>query len=134
MVRMPSEVVETLQKQKPTPIATANLVGVPNVVYVGSIKILDDENIMIGDNFFNKTLKNLEENPLISILCWDAEQKRSYQIKGSVKIHTHGPVFEEMRAWIHSTRPELPAKSCVMVKVEEVYNAKSGPDAGKRIA
>lgn len=133
MVRMPTEVIETLRKQKPTPIATSSLQGVPNVVYVGSIKILDDENIMIADNFFNKTLRNLEENPRISILCWDAENKRSYQIKGSVKVHISGAKFDEMRAWIHSTRPELPAKSCVMVEVEEVYNAKSGPEAGKRI-
>ena len=57
MVKMPTEVREVLQKQKPTPIATASKDGKPNVVYIGYLKILDDEHIMIGDNFFNKTLK-----------------------------------------------------------------------------
>ncbi len=53
---------------------------------------------MIGDNFFNKTLKNLEENPRICILCYDSETKRSYQIKGSVKVHKSGPEFDQMKS------------------------------------
>lgn len=130
---MPMETREVLQKQKPTPIATASKDGKPNVVYIGYLKILDDERIMIGDNFFNKTLKNLEENPRICILCYDSETKRSYQIKGSVKVHKQGPEFEEMRSWVHGANPKMPAKSCVMVTVEEVYDSIWGPGAGKKI-
>jgi predicted pyridoxine 5'-phosphate oxidase superfamily flavin-nucleotide-binding protein len=134
MVKMPTEAKEVLQKQKPTPIATASKDGKPNVVYIGYLKILDDEHIMIGDNFFGKTLKNLEENPRICILCYDSESKRSYQIKGSVKVHKFGPEFEEMRAWVHGANPKMPAKTCVMVTVEEVFDSFWGPGAGKRIA
>jgi predicted pyridoxine 5'-phosphate oxidase superfamily flavin-nucleotide-binding protein len=134
MVKMPQEAREVLQKQKPTPIATASKDGNPNVVYIGYLKILDDEQIMIGDNFFNKTLRNLEENPRICILCYDSESKRSYQIKGSAKVHKHGPEFEQMRAWVHGANPKMPAKSCVMVKVEEVFDSIWGPGAGKKIA
>jgi len=134
MVKMPPEVKEVLQKQKPTPIATAAKDGTPNVVFIGFLKVLDEENIMIGDNFFNKTAKNLEENPRISILCYDAESKRSYQIKGTVKVHKSGPRFEEMRKWVHGANPKMPAKSCVMVKVEGVYDSLWGPEAGKKIA
>lgn len=133
MVKMPPEVREVLQKQKPIPIATASKNGVPNVVFIGFLKILDEENIMIGDNFFNKTARNLDENPRISILCYDAESKRSYQIKGSVKVHKSGPQFEEMRKWVLGVKPQMPAKACVMVKVEEVFDSKSGPEAGKKI-
>ncbi len=39
---MPTEVREVLQKQKPTPIATASKDGKPNVVYIGYLKILDE--------------------------------------------------------------------------------------------
>ena len=68
MVKMPAEVRETLEKQKPIPIATASKAGVPNVVFVGLMKIIDDETIMLADNFFYKTAQNLAENPKISIL------------------------------------------------------------------
>ena len=134
MVKMPSDVKETLQKQKPIAIATASRNGAPNVVYIAFLKILDDENIMIGDNYFNKTAANLAENPRIAIICYDKEAKRSFQIKGSVKVHTSGPYFEEMKRWVADVSPKYPAKAAVMVKVEEIFNSSGGPEAGKRIA
>ena len=134
MVKMPAEVRETLEKQKPIPIATASKDGTPNVVFVGLLKIVDDENIMIADNFFYKTAQNLMENPKISILCYNGETKKSFQIKGSVTMCKEGDNFEQMRTWVHGVNEKLPAKSCVMVKVTEIYNAMWGPAAGKQVA
>jgi len=134
MVKMPPEVKETLEKQKPIPIATASKSGVPNVVFVGLMKIVDDETLMFADNFFYKTAQNLAENPKISILCYSSETKKSFQIKGDVVVSKEGPDFEKMRAWVHGINNKLPAKSCVMVKITEIYNAMWGPAAGKKIA
>jgi len=78
MVKLPAEVKEALQKQKPIPIATASKEGVPNLIFVGLMKILDDETLMFVDNFFLKTAVNLSENPKISVLCYDTESKRSF--------------------------------------------------------
>jgi predicted pyridoxine 5'-phosphate oxidase superfamily flavin-nucleotide-binding protein len=133
MVKMPAEVKETLEKQKPLPIATASKAGVPNVVFIGMWKIVDDETIMIADNFFYKTAQNLEENPKISLLCYNSENKKSFQIKGSASVIKEGEKFEQMRKWVQGVNVKLPAKSCVMVKVEEIYNAMWGPAAGKKI-
>jgi predicted pyridoxine 5'-phosphate oxidase superfamily flavin-nucleotide-binding protein len=130
---MPPEVRETLAKQKPVPVATANKDGTPNVIFVGALKILDDENIMIADNFFYKTAQNLKENPKIAILCYNGETKKSYQIKGSVTLCKEGENFEQMRKWVHGINEKLPAKACVMVKVTEIFNAMWGPAAGKQI-
>lgn len=134
MVKMPPEVKETLQKQKPMAIATSSRNGVPNVIYVGLLKILDDETVMLVDNFLNKTAANLAENPRLSMLCYDKEAKRCYQIKGSVKVLTSGPHFDEMRKWVAEVNPKLPARAAVVVKVEEIFDSLSGPNAGKRIA
>lgn len=133
MVKMPTEVKEVLAKQKPVPIATATKDGTPNVVFINFMKILDDETLLLSDNFFLKTAANLSENPRISLLCYDAESTKSYQIKGSAKVHKAGPVFEEMRKWVHGVNPKLPAKAAVVVKVEAVYDAIWGPSAGKLI-
>ncbi len=133
MVKMPAEVRQTLEKQKPVPIATASKDGTPNVVYVGLLKILDDENLMLVDNFFNKTAANLAENPKISILCYNGETKKSFQIKGDVTVCKEGESFDQMRKWVHGVNEKLPAKSCVMVKISEIYNAMWGPAAGKKV-
>jgi predicted pyridoxine 5'-phosphate oxidase superfamily flavin-nucleotide-binding protein len=133
LVKMPPEVRETLAKQKPVPVATASKDGTPNVIFVGALKILDDENIMIADNFFYKTAQNLMANPKIAILCYNGETKKSYQIKGSVTLCKDGENFEQMRKWVHGINEKLPAKACVMVKVTEIFNAMWGPAAGKQI-
>ncbi|HWQ20293.1 MAG TPA: pyridoxamine 5'-phosphate oxidase family protein, partial [Methanotrichaceae archaeon] len=132
MVKMPADVKETLAKQKPVPIATASSSGVPNVVFVGLLKIVDDETLMIADNFFNKTAANLAENPQISILCYDSATKKSFQIKGTANACKEGANFDEMRKWVKGVNDKLPAKSCVMVKVDAVYNAMWGPGAGAK--
>ena len=134
MMKMPSEVRETLEKQKPIPIATASKSGVPNVVFVGLLKIVDDETLMLADNFFLKTAQNLMENPKIAILCYNSETKKSFQIKGNVTLYKEGENFATMKAWVHGINNKLPAKACVMVKITEVYNAMWGPAAGKQIA
>ena len=134
MVNMPKDVRETLEKQKPIPIATANKAGVPNVVFVGLLKILDYETLMFADNFFNKTAANLEENPKISILCYDPQTSKSFQIKGSAKVHKEGQVYEDMRNFVHGINDKLPAKAAVIVQIEEIYNALYGPGAGAKIA
>jgi len=133
MVKMPTEVKEALAKQKPIPIATATRDGTPNVVFIGLMKLLDDETLLLADNFFLKTAANLSENPRISILCYDTDTKKSYQIKGSAKVYKAGPMFDEMRKWVHGVNPKLPAKAAVVVKVEAVYDAMWGPSAGKLI-
>ncbi len=133
MVKMPPEVRQTLEKQKPVPIATASKSGVPNVVFIGLLKIVDDETLMLADNFFKKTAANLAENPKISILCYSGETKKSFQIKGTAEVCKEGENFDQMRKWVKGVNDKLPAKSCVIVKIDEIYNAMWGPEAGKKI-
>ncbi|MDD3022138.1 MAG: pyridoxamine 5'-phosphate oxidase family protein [Alphaproteobacteria bacterium] len=134
MVKMSAEVQETLEKQKPAAIATAAVDGTPNVVYVGFLKILDDETIMIADNFFYKTATNLGENPKISILCYNGETKKSFQIKGKVEVYKEGDYYDQMTKWVLGVNNKLPAKAAVVVRVDAIYDAMWGPSAGKKIA
>lgn len=133
MVKMPPEVSETLEKQWPIPFATSSSEGKPNVVFMGILKIKDDETLVFADNFFNKTATNLAENPWASVVCWTKDPRRSYQIKGKVTFAEEGPIFEEMAASVRARRADLQMRRAVIFKVEEVYEANSGPTAGDRI-
>ncbi len=134
MVRMPPDVKDTLSNQKPVPVATSSKNGVPNVIFVGLVKILDDETLMVVDNFFNKTAANLQENPRVSVLCYDPQTKKSFQIKGRTQIHKEGQTYDDMKTWVKGINDKLPARSCVIIKIEEIYNALWGPGAGDKIA
>lgn len=133
MVKMPPEVRETLEKQWPIPFATASSEGRPNVVFMGILKIKDEETLVFADNFFNKTAANLAENPFASVVCWSKVPRRSYQIKGRVSFAEEGPIFEEMAESVRARKPDLQMRRAVIFKVEEIYEANSGPNAGDRI-
>ena len=132
MVKMPPEVKDIVSKQKPLPIATADKNGKPNVVFVTMWKILDDETLLIVDNFMNKTRKNMEENPSMAMVAYDSETKKSYQLKGSVDLETRGDryaIAEEM-----ARAKNRPAKVAVVFSVKEIFDTTPSPNAGKKIA
>lgn len=130
---MTAEMKETIEKQNPVPVATASADGVPNVALVGLLKILDDETILLADNFFNKTEANIKENPKIALVVYDNQSKKAYQMKGSLEILTSGTIYDDMVEWVHSRNANLPAKAAVVMHVEEVFNTMSGKHAGEKI-
>ena len=136
MAKMNSRVKEIFEKQQIAPLATATKDGVPNVVPVNAKKILDDETILISDQFFGKTLKNIQDNPQVAITIWD--NLEGYQIKGSVTIETSGTRFEETAQWIEgigkALNLPLKSKGAVIMNITEIYNVSPGPDAGKLLA
>ena len=128
---------EIFSKQGVFVLGTANMNGVPNVVPVGAVKILDDETILISDQYFLKTLSNLRENPQVAISFWETEEGEGYQIKGEASIQTEGKIYEETVEWIRELSEKighsLKSKGAVVVKITAIYSVTPGPDAGKRI-
>ncbi len=132
MVKMPPEIKDVVAKQKPLPVATADKSGKPNVIFVTQWKILDDETILIVDNFMNKTRKNIEANPNIALVTYDSEIKKSYQIKGTVVIENRGDRYAIAKEI--SDAKKLPCKAALVFHVKEIYDATYGPNAGKKLA
>ena len=61
---------------------------------------MGDETLMVVDNSFNKTAANLQENPRASVLCYDLQTKKSFQIKGRTQIHKEGQTYDDMKTWV----------------------------------
>ena len=136
MTQMTEKIVELFEKVPTAIFATSTPDGIPNAVPVGAKKIIDNETILISDQFFNKTLENMKANPKVSLTFW--EEHDGYQIKGSVTIETSGNRFEETAKWIEEMGNKigvpLKSKGAVILMIDEIYNLTPGPDAGKRIA
>jgi len=107
-------------------VATSSKNGEPNVVSITFVKILSDDEILVMDNFMQKTEANLKENPRISVACWyidpETHAAHAYQFKGDARIETSGPIFEEGRQWVKAAMPVIDSKAAVIVKVTDVYN------------
>ncbi len=111
-------------------LATTSLDGIPNVVPVGGIRAISESELLIVDVLFDKTKKNLLENPdvAIAVEVLGKGAPRGYQLKGRAKIFTSGKIFEEAEKMVEEMRKrrqghtDLKVKSAVLVDVEEIYS------------
>ena len=131
MVSLNNEIKESLAGTKTVFLATSSKDCTPNVVPIGAFKLMDDKTLLISDQFFNKTLQNMKENPKIALSWWG--EKGGFQLKGSVTIHTQDEIFQQDVAWMKELRPNLAPKSAVILKISDAYQVKPGADAGKKI-
>jgi len=121
MAKLTAEMKEAFSKMKIFPVATASKDGTPNVIPIGIVELIDDQTIWITDNFMNKTLDNLKANPKIAFYVWGPEIKGCFQIKGHVTLKTSGKEYEEMKAKVNKKYPMLPARSLIIVKIDDVF-------------
>jgi predicted pyridoxine 5'-phosphate oxidase superfamily flavin-nucleotide-binding protein len=137
MAKMNEKVRSLFENQSLVAMATASSDGYPNVVPIGAKKVLDDETILISDQYFNKTLVNLKENPQVALTVWDTQTFESYQIKGTITIETSGETFDKTSAWIdemaRTRNIPLKSKGAVVVKITDIFTNAPGPDAGSKI-
>jgi adenylate cyclase len=85
----------------PCIIGTAAADGTPNVTYISHVYRVDDGHIALSRQFFNKTARNLLENPQASVQVNDPVVFQAYQLHVRY-LHslTSGPVFDAMSARI----------------------------------
>lgn len=122
-MKIPKPIQKVVDDQKLYIISTTSSQGMPNTVYVKFLKIYNDNQILIADNKFFKTKKNLEENPKLAFVVLDNETKKAYQLKGSIEIHKQGQVFEDAKKWVEDeTNLRLSPKSAIILNVEEIYS------------
>lgn len=131
MVILTPEIRESLAGTKTAFLATSSKNGIPNVVPIGAFRVVDDGTLMISDQFFLKTLKNMKENPHAALSWWG--ERGGFQIKGTVTIHTDDEIFRQDVAWMKEIQPRLKPKAAVLLKITDVYQVKPGPDAGKKL-
>jgi hypothetical protein len=81
----------------PSIIATADKTGLPNVVYVSQVYFVDDRHVALSCQFFSKTRRNLDENPVACAEVMDPVTLQSYRLRLKfLRSERSGPLFETM--------------------------------------
>jgi predicted pyridoxine 5'-phosphate oxidase superfamily flavin-nucleotide-binding protein len=106
------------RRNGPVIFSTVNHSGTPNTIYVTCVSLYDDETIVVADNYFDKTRSNILAGSKGSLL-FITEDKKSYQIKGSIEYHKSGKVFKNMKSWNPTKHP---GHAAAALRVEEVYS------------
>lgn len=119
MVALPLQVCNAWDiRQDAVVFSTADINGVPNSIYVRSVFRYSESIIVIADNYFDKTRRNLLTGSKACILFITNEGK-SYQLKGSVRYLQSGDIYDNMKKWNPSKHP---GHAAACLEVEEVYS------------
>lgn len=100
--------------------ATCNVSGKPNVIAVACVKVVGEDKILITDNFFNKTQKNLTNNNHVALAVWTKDEEEGIQLKGKAEYLTQGP-WKEMVDQLPENQ-KLAHKAAVLITVEEIWD------------
>src|SRR5581483_2413721 len=92
-----SDLKRCFQGIVPSLIATSDAAGVPNVTYISEVHFVDERHVALSCQFFNKTRRNLDENPLACVEVWDPVTLQAYRLRLKfVRSEKTGPLFDAM--------------------------------------
>ena len=119
MNKMPEDVKKEWENRDGAVVlSTVDADGTPNSIYATCVGLYEDESIVVANNYFDKTMKNIEAGSRASVAFITGE-KKAYQVKGSLEYHTDGPVFDFMKSW----NPEQhPGHGAAAVKIESLWS------------
>ncbi len=98
MQRIPDELQPALQGALPGTVATCSLDGEPNATYLTQAYYVDEHHIALSRQFFNKTVRNIAENPKAYVQIVHPETGEDWRLVTEyVRSETEGELFDGMK-------------------------------------
>lgn len=118
MTEISQEIFEIVNKPgRVGVLSTSDKQGQPNSAYFGSLKLLEDGSVVLGLGN-NRSLKNLEENPLAVLFCV-TESPVAFNTPGYrlylkiLEIQKEGPLLDDVKKAIAQLAGQDAAKMIV---------------------
>jgi hypothetical protein len=87
----------------PAWLLTCSKAGIPNVAMLSHVDYVDSSHIALSFQFFNKSKRNVSENPRALVRLYDPDTLQMYALRlRFVRTETDGPTFERMRLRIEA--------------------------------
>jgi uncharacterized protein len=123
---LPDEIKPAMEGVIPAHVATCSLDGTPNVTALSQVYYVDADHVALSFQFFNKTIKNVRENPYAvawiispeSFDSWDLELEYDHS-------ETSGPVFDAMDMRIEAIASMTGMTGIFKLKAADIYRVKS---------
>lgn len=106
---VPLEQIETcFEGVIPSPFCTCSASGMPNVTYLSVVHRLDSNHVALSFQFFNKSRKNLLENPKAQVMVVEPATARQFQLDLVYEATlTEGPIFERLRVGLDAVASQI---------------------------
>ena len=119
MTALPESVIKAWEdREGPVVLTTVDASGTPNAIYATCVRLFNPQTLVVADNYFDKTRKNILAGSQASLL-FVTRAGDSFQVKGKVSYLTSGAVYDDMKRW-NPTRH--PGHAAAALTVESVFS------------
>lgn len=124
-----------LQGLIPATLYTCSRDGIPNVAYLSHIDYVDPAHVALSFQFFNKSRRNISENPQALVRVTDPDTWQGWALRlRYVRSETSGPVFDRMALRIEAIASYSGLKGIFKLLAADIYEvlsiAKSAEEPG----
>ena len=122
MVKITPDIKELIENTV-LAFSTCSSSGTPNNVAIAFVKVVSNDQILISDNFFNKTRINRSQNNQVAIALWNRKNDpdgAGYQLKGTAEVLTTG-TFKEMVDKMDCNQGQS-HKAAILVTIHEIWD------------
>jgi hypothetical protein len=110
----------------PAQLFTCSSDGVPNAAYLSHVEYVDAEHVALSFQFFNKSRRNIAENPNALVIVVDPDTGQGWQLRlRYIRSETCGPLFDRMSLRIEAIASYCGLKGIFKLRAADVYEVRS---------
>ena len=126
MNALPPEIRPCMEGLVPSTIVTCSLSGSPNVTEISQVYYVDESHVALSHQFFNKTHRNVHENPFAVALVREPDTFREWLLELQYDhSEESGPVFDEMDAKIEAIATMTGMSGIFKLRAADIYRVLS---------
>ena len=110
----------------PSMFFTCSSDGTPNAAFLSHVDYVDSTHVALSFQFFNKSRRNISENPHASIRVIDPDTNQGYALRLKFeRSETSGPIFDRMFLRIEAIASYAGLKGIFKLKAADIYQVES---------
>jgi hypothetical protein len=125
-VQLPDDIRPVMENGLPATVVTCSADGIPNTTIISQVYYVDATHVALSFQFFNKTIRNVRQNPHACVARNDLERQLNWVLDVQYDhSETAGPIFEQMDMQIEAIASATGMSGIFQLRAADIYRVKS---------